>query len=110
MKKAELASMIPDQMKQRIIELRTELAKENSSIASGTRPENPGKIRKMKKDIARLKTYIRQNELGIKAERKTRKFKEKKPAKAAEKPAKAEKKDKKEKEAAETVKKKEVKQ
>lgn len=41
-----------------LAELRAELAKERAVAAGGTRPENPGKIRGVRKTIARLLTVI----------------------------------------------------
>gem|GEM_PF-1199294 len=41
-----------------VAELRAELAKERAVAAGGTRPENPGKIRGVRKSIARLLTVI----------------------------------------------------
>ena len=47
-----------EELSEKIVELQTELAKERATIASGTRPENPGNIRKLRRNIARLKTII----------------------------------------------------
>lgn len=49
---------------EKIAGLRAELARERSLIASGTRPEKPGKSRTIKKTIARLYTILRERELG----------------------------------------------
>ncbi len=37
-------------------ELRGEIARERSAVKSGAKPENPGKIREMRKTIARILT------------------------------------------------------
>lgn len=41
-------------------QLRGELAKELAQKSAGTRPENPGKIRKTKREIARILTIVRE--------------------------------------------------
>lgn len=41
-------------------ELRIELIKENAQIATGTTPKSPGKVRQIKKTIARIKTIMGQ--------------------------------------------------
>ena len=55
---SELRGMSSDALELRLAELKAELAKERSLIASGTRPESPGKIRKLKKSVARLLTIL----------------------------------------------------
>jgi len=54
----ELEAMGKAELTEKIVELKQELAKERSTIASGTRSENPGKIKKLRRDIARLFTVI----------------------------------------------------
>ena len=58
MKINEMRAMSILEARKQISELRTELAKERAVAAGGTRPENPGKIRGIKKKIARLLTVI----------------------------------------------------
>lgn len=41
---------------EKFIELKKELIKINAQIAMGTVPENPGKIKEIRKTIARIKT------------------------------------------------------
>lgn len=55
---SEFRGMQKEELRTRIIELKSELAKNRSLVASGTRPENPGNINKIKKDIARLLTVM----------------------------------------------------
>jgi len=58
LKSKELAMMTVDDLTKKAVELKQDLAKERSTIASGTRSENPGKIRKIRRDIARIFTAI----------------------------------------------------
>ena len=62
MKAKEIVSMSPNEIEQKAVELKQELAKERASIVSGTRNENPGKVRKLRRDIARLLTIKKQKE------------------------------------------------
>ena len=62
MKAKEIMTMSPTEIEQKVIELKQELAKERASIASGTKSENPGKIKKLRRDVARLLTIKRQKE------------------------------------------------
>jgi len=58
MKINEMRAMSILEARKQISELRTELAKERAVTAGGTKPENPGKIRGIKKKVARLLTVI----------------------------------------------------
>lgn len=58
-KKKQLKQMNKEDLNKRIDEIRLELSKEAASIAVGM-PKNPGKIKEMKKTIARILT-IRNN-------------------------------------------------
>lgn len=60
MKFKDLQAMTKDELEKEIISLKQELSKERASIASGTRSENPGKIKKLRRDIARIMTAIKQ--------------------------------------------------
>ena len=51
-----------EELKSKLIELRKELMKLNSQKSSGTSPENPGNIRKLKREIARTLTFLNQHE------------------------------------------------
>jgi large subunit ribosomal protein L29 len=61
-KAKELARMSKEELEDQVIELKQELAKEKATISSGTRSENPGKIRKIRRDIARCLTFLKQKE------------------------------------------------
>ncbi len=52
----EIRELGPEQLEEKIKELRTELGKMRSQIRSGGAPENPGKMREMRRTIARLET------------------------------------------------------
>ena len=54
----ELAAMPVEELLKKAVELKQDLAKERATIASGTRAENPGKVRKLRRDIARIMTEI----------------------------------------------------
>ena len=58
LKTSDLVNLNKEDLTQKIIELKQELAKERATIASGTRSENPGKIRKLRRDIARMLTAM----------------------------------------------------
>ncbi len=56
MKAKELRSMNEAELENKSIELKKELMKSNSQVAIGTVPKNPGKIKEMKKAIAKIIT------------------------------------------------------
>ncbi len=76
-KKNELKVMDLKQRKERLKTLRNELIKLRSQVATRTRPENPGKIKAIRKTIARIHTY---NHISINTEKnnKTKEVKGKK--------------------------------
>ncbi|MFA5887434.1 MAG: 50S ribosomal protein L29 [Candidatus Nanoarchaeia archaeon] len=53
-----IRAMGKEQMLERIVELRKQLLKFNSQIAVGTIPESPGKVKQLKKEIARILTIM----------------------------------------------------
>lgn len=58
-KKAKaIRGMGKEQMLEKMAELRRDLLKLNSQIAVGTSPENPGKVKQIKKEIARILTIM----------------------------------------------------
>jgi large subunit ribosomal protein L29 len=63
MKVAEIRELSEEEIKEKLMQLRTELAKERTTIASGTRPEKPAKVRQLRRDIARMLTILREKEL-----------------------------------------------
>ncbi len=62
----EFRNLPPEEIKNKIDELKKELMKEGVHISSGTTPPNPGKIRQVKKNIARLLTILKQKEVNFK--------------------------------------------
>ena len=62
LKVSEIRSMGSEEAKEKVVELHAELAKEKSHVASGTRPENPGNIRLLRRTIARILTIIAEKE------------------------------------------------
>ena len=58
MKAAEIRAMTDAEALEKLAALRKELAKEKETIASGTRPEKPLKIRNIRRDIARILTIL----------------------------------------------------
>jgi large subunit ribosomal protein L29 len=58
----ELRNMEDKSISKRLSELRNELITLNAQVAMGTAPENPGKIKEIKKTIARILTIQKQKE------------------------------------------------
>lgn len=66
-KKAKaIRGMGKEQRLDKIVELKKELLKMNSQIAVGTTPESPGRVKQIKKEIARILTIMNEP-LKIKA-------------------------------------------
>ncbi len=63
-KKNELKQIPKDKIEERIKELNKELMKYNSQRAVGTAIENPGRIRELRRSIAKLLTLKNNNQLG----------------------------------------------
>ncbi|MBD3164879.1 50S ribosomal protein L29 [Candidatus Woesearchaeota archaeon] len=61
-KKKELWSMNREEMEKQLDNLKMELIKANSQVASGTAPKSPGQIRQSKKTIARILTILKNKE------------------------------------------------
>ncbi len=68
MRAKELASMSIEDLKAKLRELRLELMKANAQIATRTTPKNPGKVREIKKSIARILYVLDNKEVGKKHE------------------------------------------
>lgn len=65
-KKSELKQMKEPQLKEKLIELKKEMMKINSQRAVGTVPENPGRVKEVRKTIARILTKLAQMEKSSK--------------------------------------------
>jgi large subunit ribosomal protein L29 len=61
----EIRTKSTEELEEKLISLRAELAKERAAIASGTRPEKPAKINNLKKSIARILTILKEKEVKI---------------------------------------------
>ena len=74
-KLGELRETASQEISSKVTELKLELARERSINASGTKPENPGKIRKLRRNIAIMLTIMgektrRNSQAGLQTERK----------------------------------------
>ncbi|MHA1792765.1 MAG: 50S ribosomal protein L29 [Promethearchaeota archaeon] len=58
LKKTKIKKMSLDEKLKKLNEYKTELAYQRSLLATGNTTDSPGKIKNLKKTIARLKTYI----------------------------------------------------
>lgn len=58
-RKKEISQMSEPTLNGKITDLRRELIRYNAQLSTGTPPENPGRIRAMKRTIARLKTSLK---------------------------------------------------
>ncbi len=56
LRREEIRDMTPEEAREKAFELRNELLRERSKVASGGAPENPGRIREIKRTIARILT------------------------------------------------------
>jgi len=80
----EIRKLAKEERAKRLSELKAELSKLMATKAMGGSIENPGRIRLLKKTIARFHTVAREEELGIaKVETEGKSPKAEKPAKAA---------------------------
>ena len=58
MNKKRIKEMSTDDKQKKLAEYKTELGYQRSLLAAGNTSESPGKIRSIKKTIARLNTFI----------------------------------------------------
>ena len=58
----EIRDMDPDERKERLQELRTELSKIKTMVKAGGSVENPGRAKALKKTIARIMTVMNEGE------------------------------------------------
>lgn len=58
----EIRDMALDEMNDKLRELRAEYSKEQALLATGTAPESPGRIKALRRTIARLNTIIQERE------------------------------------------------
>jgi large subunit ribosomal protein L29 len=62
LKMTEIRSMPPVERERKLAEFRAELAKQRASMVSGAGLENPGSIRAIRKNIARILTVINEEQ------------------------------------------------
>ena len=58
MRMKEIRDMPPEEKVRRIVELKTELARQRTMVEAGGALENPSRIREIRKTIARILTVI----------------------------------------------------
>jgi large subunit ribosomal protein L29 len=58
----EIRDMALEEMEEKLQELRAEYSKEQALLATGTAPENPGRIKALRRTMARLNTIIHERE------------------------------------------------
>jgi len=58
MKRKEIRTASKEELKKKLKELKKELMKEKAQIRIGSNPSNPGKIKQMKKMIAKITTRL----------------------------------------------------
>ena len=60
LRKRELKQILPEEREKKLTELRTELVKLRTTVKSGGNVENVGRIRELKRTIARIMTTMHQ--------------------------------------------------
>ncbi len=71
LKKSELKNLNEKQLNEKLLDLNRELIKMNAQKSTGTAPENPGLVKVVKKDIARIKTILNQKPIELKLKEET---------------------------------------
>jgi large subunit ribosomal protein L29 len=59
----ELKSLPQEELDKRLLEMKKELLKQSVQANSGANTQNPGKLREVKKNIARIKTIVKEREV-----------------------------------------------
>ena len=62
MKRKEIHALPKTELENKLKELRKNLMKENAQIKIGTAPSNPGKVKQIKKMIAKIITELKRTE------------------------------------------------
>ncbi|MCJ7450193.1 MAG: 50S ribosomal protein L29 [Candidatus Nanohaloarchaeota archaeon QJJ-9] len=62
LKAEEIRDMSAKEREEKLNDLKLELSKEDGKVASGGFPEDPGRIKEIKRTIARIKTIENQKE------------------------------------------------
>ena len=63
MKIKELKSLSNVELDEKLMEIRKELIKLNAQVSTGTAPKSPGKIRQIKRTVARILTIKNEKEV-----------------------------------------------
>lgn len=61
LKTDEIRSMSESELKEKMSDLKKEIVEERGQIETGGFADNPGRIKEMKKTIARIKTVLNEN-------------------------------------------------
>jgi large subunit ribosomal protein L29 len=69
LRKREIRQLLPEEREKKLAELRTELTKLRTSVKAGGNVENVGRIRELKRTIARILTGAQQKVPAETAER-----------------------------------------
>ena len=62
----DLRALSSEELNNRLLEFRKELLKLSVEVASGANPSSPGKIKQVKKSVARVLTLLKEKELEVK--------------------------------------------
>ena len=62
----DFRGLAPEELRSRLAELKKELLKLNVEVASGANTSSPGKIKQVKKNIARILTILNEKSKGDK--------------------------------------------
>ncbi|KON31171.1 50S ribosomal protein L29 [miscellaneous Crenarchaeota group-15 archaeon DG-45] len=63
MRMREIREMAPEERMRRLGELRTELSRLRAMVSAGGSVENPGRVKALRRTIARMLTVMREEEL-----------------------------------------------
>ncbi len=71
----EINDMDSEELDKKVFELRNELLRERSKVASGGAPDNPGRVKEIKRTIARILTIenLKKKEVEKQKEKKSTK-------------------------------------
>ena len=64
LRSSEIRDMSNDERKKQLLELRSELMNEKGIASMGGQPNSPGRMRALKRQIARIETIIREKKVG----------------------------------------------
>ena len=64
MRMREIREMAPEERMRRLGELRTELSRLRAMVSAGGSVENPGRVKALRRTIAKMLTVMREEELG----------------------------------------------